>query len=68
MGNKENMFAVNIKWDLDFDDDEVELPEEIEIPDEIAELFIETSDPDVIDNYISNVTDYCHKGYALTFK
>lgn len=54
------MKAINIEWDLDFEDENLELPTEIEIPN-----YIESDDFDAIDDYISNVTDYCHKGYNL---
>lgn len=56
------MKAVNIKWDVDIEDLEWldELPTEIEIPDNI-----EPDDYDSIDDYLSSVTDYCHKGYDL---
>lgn len=54
------MKAINIIWDVDFEEDLEMLPTEIEIPD-----YIEKDDYDEIDDYISNVTDYCHKGYDL---
>ena len=54
------MKAINIKWDVDFDEDLDFLPTEIIIPNDI-----EADDFDAIDDYISNVTDYCHRGYDL---
>lgn len=54
------MKAINIIWDVDFEEDLEMLPNEIEIPNEI-----DADDFDAIDDYISNVTDYCHKGYEL---
>ena len=54
------MKAINIKWDVDFEEDLEMLPTEIEIPD-----YIEEDDYDAIDDYLSNVTDYCHNGYEL---
>ena len=54
------MKAINIEWDVDFEEDLETLPTEIEIPD-----CIESDDYDAIDDYLSNVTDYCHKGYEL---
>ena len=54
------MKAVNIKWDVDFEEDLEMLPTEIEIPDSIAK-----DDFDAIGDYISNVTDFCHNGYEL---
>lgn len=56
------MKAVNIEWDVDFEEDLENLPTEIEIPSEIA-----ADDYDAIDDYISNVTDYCFKGYYLVY-
>ena len=55
------MKAINIEWDVDFKEDLEMLPTKIEIPD-----YIESDDPDAIDDYISNITDYCHRGYELT--
>ena len=52
------MKAINIKWDVDFEEDLELLPTEIEIPDGMEDF-------DEIDDYISNVTDYCHRGYEL---
>ena len=54
------MKAVNIEWDCDFEEDLELLPTEIEIPNSI-----DKEDFDSIDDYISDVTDYCHKGYEL---
>lgn len=54
--------AVNIQWDYD-DEDEAEvcdsLPDEIEIPPEIED------DEDAISDYISDVTGWCHNGFAI---
>jgi hypothetical protein len=53
------MKAINILWDTDGDTDTLDsLPTEIEIPDNISE--------DEISDYISDITGYCHTGYALT--
>ena len=49
--------AINIKWDLDFEEDLELLPNEIIIPDEVSD--------DEIEDYISNVTDYCHDGFEI---
>lgn len=51
------MKATNIMWDIDHDDNGI-LPTEIEIPKGMT-------DEEEISNYISNVTDYCHCGFAL---
>lgn len=52
------MKAVNIKWDVDSDEDYEYLPSEIEIPDEIT-------DEDEISDYITDETGFCHKGFDL---
>ena len=49
--------ATNIKWDMD-DDDNTELPETMEIPEDIE-------DEDEISDYLSEQTGYCHKGFDL---
>ena len=51
--------AVNIQWDIDpEDDDGVELPNESTIPNDIE-------DEEAISDYISDVTEFCHKGFEL---
>ena len=52
------MKAINIMWDIDYDDGGVELPKEIEIPNGMI-------DEDEISDYLSDVTGYCHEGYVL---
>lgn len=53
------MKATNIQWDIDPEyKNEVSLPSEIEIPDNIT-------DEDEISDYISNQTGYCHCGFTL---
>ena len=51
------MKAINIKWDID-DDDEKSLPTEIIIPNDMT-------DEEEISDYLSNVTGFCHQGYDL---
>jgi hypothetical protein len=51
------LMATNIKWDMD-DDDNTELPETIEIPEDME-------DEDEISDYLSEQTGYCHKGFDL---
>lgn len=53
------MKAINITWDVDFEEDRETLPTEIEIPDDIAD------DDDAISDYLSDVTGFCHLGYEL---
>lgn len=55
------MKAINIKWDVDCDEDSKLLPTEIEIPSEME-------DEDEISDYLSDVTGYCHKGFTLIGK
>ena len=57
------MRATNIQWDTDgnmelFD----ELPKEIEIPKELTDGEI---DYEEIEDYISDVTGFCHSGFEL---
>ena len=52
------MKAINILWDTD--GEEVNLPNEIEIPD-----WIDENDDDEISDYLSDVTGFCHFGYEL---
>lgn len=52
------MKAINILWDTDGED--VNLPTEIEIPDNI-----DPENEDAISDYISDVTGFCHKGFGL---
>ena len=55
------MKAINIIWDVDNEEDKDFLPTEIEIPDEL----INAEDEDLISDYITDVTGYCHWGYDL---
>lgn len=59
------MKATNIKWDIDYDDDNDDLPKEIEIPSEILKNHDEDDYDEVISDYISDVTGYCHCGFEL---
>lgn len=54
------LIATNIEWDLE-EDNNVELPETIEIPDGIT-------DEDEISDYLSEQTGYCHKGFVIKEK
>lgn len=53
------MKAVNIKWDTD--NENVELPSEIEIPTGML-------DTEEISDYLTNKTGYCHFGFELADK
>ena len=48
--------ATNIVWDTD--DETVDLPTSIEIPEDIT-------DEDKISDYLSDLTGFCHKGFTL---
>ncbi len=52
------MKAINIEWDIDYEEELEDLPTEIDIPEGIT-------DEEEISNYISNVTGFCHKGFTL---
>ena len=52
------MKAINILWDTD--GEEVNLPNEIEIPD-----WVDKEDDDEISDYLSDVTGFCHFGFEL---
>lgn len=57
------MKAVDIQWDTDGMHPHVlGLPSEIELPNELTEGEI---DYDGIEDYLSNVTGFCHSGYDL---
>lgn len=51
------MKAINIKWEVDFEEDLEMLPKEIEIPSGLDER--------CISDYISDVTGYFHRGFEL---
>ena len=55
------MKAVDIDWDVDYEEDRKFLPTEIEIPDGME-------DDDEISDYLSEVTGFCHKGFRLVGK
>lgn len=52
------MKAINIIWDVDFEEDLGGLPTEIEIPNEMT-------DEDEISDYITDETGFCHCGFDL---
>ena len=53
------MKAFDIQWDLDEEDAGIQLPSEVDIPEEMT-------DEDEISDYLSDVTGFCHKGFRLT--
>lgn len=55
------MKAINIQWDIDFDDFDFEvdiIPTEINVPDGMT-------DEDEISDYITEETGFCHCGFEL---
>ena len=52
------MKVINILWDTD--GEEVNLPNEIEIPD-----WVDKEDDDEISDYLSDTTGFCHFGFEL---
>ena len=52
------MKAINILWDTD--GEEVNLPNEIEIPN-----WVDKEDEDEISDYLSDTTGFCHFGFEL---
>lgn len=55
---KKRMKAVEIKWDVDNEEDLKFLPTEIDIPDGM-------NDEDEISDYLSDFSGFCHKGFKL---
>lgn len=60
------MKAVKIRWDIDYDDNG-DLPTEIEIPENVVKEATDEDriDDEVISDYITNLTGYCHQGFEL---
>lgn len=60
------MKAVKIRWDIDYDDNS-DLPTEIEIPENVVKEATDEDriDDEVISDYITNLTGYCHQGFEL---
>lgn len=56
--------ATCIKWDYEGYDDII-LPTEIELPDEVVYAEDNEIDYESIDNYLSDTTGFCHEGYIL---
>lgn len=62
------LYATNIEWDLD--GEEVELPTEIEIPEDIIDEANgdEEELADLASDYISDETGWCHLGFELEWE
>lgn len=49
--------AINIKWDVDYDENGNLLPQEVKIPQNIK-------DEEIVD-YLSNLTSFCFDGFEI---
>ena len=60
------MKAIKIRWDIDYDDNG-DLPTEIEIPENVVKEATDEDriDDEVISDYITNLTGYCHQGFEI---
>lgn len=60
------MKATKIKCDIDYDDNG-DLPTEIEIPENVVKEATDEDriDDEVISDYITNLTGYCHQGFEI---
>ena len=55
------MKAINILWDVDDEDGNADfLPTEVDIPQPL-----EDKDDEVISDYLTDLTGFCHKGFEL---
>ncbi len=64
------MKAINIEWDIDYDDNGY-LPTEIEIPKTGHCKMVQyrmTDVDEIISQYLSEVTGFCHGGFVLVNK
>lgn len=52
------MKATHIYWDVDFDENGDDLPQEVEILDGMTDV-------EEIGDYLSNLTGFCHCGFVL---
>lgn len=55
--------ATNILWDADEDEDISDLPTSVIIPEDVWAM-----GGDSIEDYLSNLTGFCHKGFTLAIK
>lgn len=49
--------AINIQWDVDNEEDLDGLPQRVVLPEGMT-------DDDEIDDYLSNLTGFCHYGFS----
>ena len=55
---KKQLFAINIQWDVDDNEDLEHLPQKVKIPEGMT-------DDDEISDYLSDLTGFCHYGFSL---
>lgn len=63
------MKAINIKWDIECPEELEELPNAIEIPEDIIDEDVDEYDYeaklDAISDYITDITGFCHKRFEM---
>lgn len=52
------LIAINIQWDVDYEEDLDGLPQKVILPDGMT-------DDDEISDYLSDLTGFCHYGFSL---
>lgn len=52
------LVAINIQWDVDYEEDLDGLPQKVILPDGMT-------DDDEISDYLSDLTGFCHYGFSL---
>lgn len=50
--------AINIQWDVDYEEDLDGLPQKVILPERMT-------DDDEISDYLSDLTGFCHYGFSL---
>lgn len=52
------LVAINIQWDVDYEEDLEGLPQRVILPEGMT-------DDDEISDYLSDLTGFCHYGFSL---
>ena len=52
------LVAINIQWDVDYEEDLDSLPQRVILPEGMT-------DDDEISDYLSDLTGFCHYGFSL---
>lgn len=55
---KKRLYAINIQWDVDNEEDLNYLPQKVILPKGMT-------DDDEISDYLSDLTGFCHRGFSL---